>query len=221
MKYCAIVALVALVAASASAYHYSWEDGGTILGSYGNLVDATNVSGPQSGLCGGCAGGTYDCPGAQHGSYYLHIAEEPHSGTPQAYIAWVIGLLPGDEVGASFYGYDVTPEGSPSLRIWGHYTDSIDPASYYGSAGGSPAYTDGTGWSGATHDWTFAPSDSAATGLMIEARLYSTPSTSDDRTDFWIDYECVGAPDHATVIFPEPASPVEDRTWSRIKGLYR
>jgi len=220
MRYVAIIAVVALAAVPAFA-GFSWESGETILGSFGNLVDPTNVSGPQSGLCGGCPGGTYDCTGPQHGTSYLHIAEETHDGTPQAFIAWVIDLRQGDEVGASFYGWDITPGASPSLRIWAHYTDTVDPDSYFGSAGGNPTYTDGSGWSGAAHDWIFAPADTSVHGLMIEARLYSTPSTSDDRTDFWIDYECVGAPEHATVIFPEPASPVEDRTWSGIKDLYR
>ena len=118
MRHLAIVAVLALAAVSAFAA-YSWEDGGTILGSYGNLVDPTNVSGPQTGQNG--AAGTYTCPGPQHGDYYLHVAEEPHSGTPQAYVAWVIGLVDtNDYVTASFYGYDVTPGASPSLRIWGH-----------------------------------------------------------------------------------------------------
>ena len=57
--------------------------------------------------------------------------------------------------------------------------------------------------------------------LVIEARLYSTPSTSSDSTDFWIDDLCVTAPWTATINFPEPGSAVENTTWGRIKTLYK
>jgi len=36
---------------------YSWENTGTILGYYGNLVAPSNVTGPQTGSCGACPGG--------------------------------------------------------------------------------------------------------------------------------------------------------------------
>ena len=89
-----------------------------------------------------------------------------------------------------------------------------------GSAGGNGAYTAGTGWDQVEWTWTFVPGEGRS-GTMIEARLYSTPSTSTARTDYWIDHLCVTAPDHATIVFPEPVSPVEDSTWGRVKGLYR
>ena len=57
--------------------------------------------------------------------------------------------------------------------------------------------------------WTFSPSDPLATALIVEGRLYSTPSTSDpDHTDYWADYVCVTAPTHACVHFPTGGSPV-------------
>ena len=60
---------------------YSWEDGGTILGSYGNnLVDVENV-GPTDGV------DPYD------GDYMLTVSESPIDGTPIAYIAWVTDII--------------------------------------------------------------------------------------------------------------------------------
>ncbi|MCK4409845.1 MAG: hypothetical protein KAW67_07150, partial [Candidatus Eisenbacteria sp.] len=154
------------------------------------------------------------------GTYYLHIAEDPHSGTPQAYIAWVTDLNDGDEVTASFYGYDITAGASPSLRIWGAYTSSDDINDYLGSAGGASGYTAGTGWDLVSYSWTFAGGDGNA--LCIQARLYSTPSTSDpDHTDFWVDYVCVTSPAHSTQTFPGEGTPVEDLTWATIKALFR
>ena len=50
---------------------YSWDNGGTILGSYGNLGSATNVDG------------------------VLVLTEDPVSGTPSAYISAVSGLSGG------------------------------------------------------------------------------------------------------------------------------
>jgi hypothetical protein len=190
------------ISASADTINYSWEDGGTILGSYGNLVDPTNVTGPQTGSSGG--GGTYTCPGAYDGSYYLHVAEEPHDGTPQAYVAYIENLREGDVVDASVWGYDDTPGLSPSLRIWGHYAYNGDVNSYAGSAGGSEDYTAGTGWDEMAWSWTI-PVDIEA--LVVEVRLYSYPTTADDRTDFWIDNLTVTAPNWASItVAPEPGS---------------
>jgi len=224
MKALLLLSALALIAAPAYALTecYSWEDGGTVLG--GTLiVDPLNVSGVQNGLCGTAGTGSYTCPGAYDGEYYLHVAEDPHSGTPQAWVAWVSGLLEGDVVTASFYGYDETADpASPSLRIWGGFTDGTGPAGYVSSAvpsSPSPAYTPGGGW-GITQ-YTYLPVPSTASGLRIEARLYSTPSSGTYRTDYWIDYVCVTAPDYAVIHFPEGQSPVESSTWGVIKALYR
>jgi hypothetical protein len=225
MRYLILIAALALLAVPAHAQvtsYYSWEDGGTILDSSGNLVDATNVAGPQIGSQGSTLP-DYECPGAQEGTYYLHVAEDPHSGTPQAFIAWVTNLNDGDEVTASFYGYDLTPGASPSQRIWGSYTETGgDINSYSGSAGGNDTYTAGTGWDLVSYTWTFWSDGGLHDGLVIQSRLYSTPSTSDpDHTDFWVDYVCVTSPAHSTQIFPGEGTPVEDSTWATIKALFR
>lgn len=225
MKKLLIVGLAVLFiapAASAVQYQcYSWEDCvGTILGSYGNLVDPMNVCGPQTGSQGPDLP-PYTCPGAHSPERYLHVAESPHSGTPEAFIAWVINLNTDDVVYAHFYGYDITPGASPSLRIWGAETTTDDINNYLGSESGNLAYTAGTGWDMVAHTWTFINAH-AGGALRISARLYSTPSTLDPaRTDFWIDSVCVEAPDHATIIFPGDYSAVEDATWTSIKALYR
>lgn len=218
-----VLALIAVPAYALTTECYSWEDGGTVLGMY-LAVDDTNVSGVQTGLCGNSGTGSYTCPGAYDGQYYLHVAEDPHNGTPQAWIAWVSGLQTGDVVSASFYGYDITPDpASPSLRIWGAFTDGTGPSGYVGTAvssSPSPLYTPGNGWG--ISQWTYLPCPATASGLRVEARLYSTPATDPNaRTDYWIDYVCVTAPDHATIHFPEAVSPVEESTWGTIKALYR
>ncbi len=215
----AIVVLFATPALAVQTLNYSWEDGGTILGSYGNLVGATNVSGAQTGSQGSTLP-DYTCPGAVDGNFYLHVAEDPHSSTPQAFLAWITNLNDGDVIDVMFYGYDITSGSSPSWRIWGHYSDSIDIATYLGSAGGNSEYTAGTGWDLVSHTWTFAGGNGNA--LVVEGRLYSTPSTMDpDHTDYWCDDITVTAPDHAVIHFPEGSSPVEVESWTNIKALYR
>ncbi len=201
-----VVCAVVVPASAVQIVNYSWEDGaGTILGSYGNLVDDLNITGPQTGSSGN--GGTYTCPGARTGDRYLHVAEDPHDGTPQAYVAFITGLTDGDVVSGSFFGYDESPGLSPSLRIWGHYALSTDITAYKGSASGNSDYTAGTGWDEVSHSWTFDSDGGTRDALVIEARLYSYPSTADDHTDFWIDDLTVVAPDGASVLVaPEPTT---------------
>ena len=197
---------VVLLATPALADSYGWEDGvGTILGSYGNLVGEANVTGPQTGSQGSALP-DYTCPGAHSGDRYLHVAEDPHYSTPQAFVAWVTGLTDGDVIDADFWGYDTSAGSSPSLRIWGHYTMGGDINSYEGSAGGNDAYTAGTGWDNVGWNWTFDSALGTRDGLVIEARLYSTPTTSSpDHTDYWIDDVTVTAP--GTIHFaPEPTT---------------
>lgn len=199
--------LVASAQAAQVTYNYGWEDGvGTIMGSFGNLVDPTNVTGLQTGQNGNV--GTFDCPGANSGTRYLHVAEEPHDGTPQAYVAYIEYLTDGDVVDASFFGFDLTDTASPSLRIWAHYALSGDVNSFVASAGGNNTYTAGPGWDDVAWSWTFDSAGGTRDALVIEARLYSTPSTDPAlRTDYFIDDVSVTAPDTATVTFaPEPAS---------------
>ncbi len=145
-----------------------------------------------------------DVPGANSGDYYLKLTESPHDSTPQAYVAYIENLQEGDVVDASFFGFDDTSS-SPSMRIWGHYALNGDVDSYDGSAGGNATYTIDTGWNQVSHSWTI---DAGKEALVIEVRLYSTPSTSSDYTEYFVDDLSVSAPDHAsiTVPIPEPAT---------------
>lgn len=224
MKKLFAIALVVLFAAPALAVTgiYSWEDGGTVLGVYGaNAVEMINVTGPQTGSQGSTLP-DYTCPGAFDGERYLHMAEDPHTGTPYGIVAWVTGCVDGDVISAEYFGYDITDASSPSHRIWGGYTDGLDANNYISSAGGPTAYTAGTGWAATMHTWTYAGNVAGATGLQIQARMYSTPSTNDpDHTDYWVDYVQVTAPDHCVIHFPEGGSPVENESWTNIKALYR
>lgn len=210
-----LVSLFAVVgvccfAVPASADSYSWEDGtGTILGSYGNLVDPTNVTGSQTGSKGDVAPGTWTCPGAQDGERYLHVAEEPHSGTPQAYVAWITNLQEGDMVYVSMWGFDDEAEDpSPSLRLWGGYSPNADITIYTGSAGEgltNSGYTSGIGWEEMSSSWLHPAGQEA---LVIQLRLYSSPSTGDYRTDYWGDLITVTTDSETAQIHfaPEPTS---------------
>ena len=165
-----------------SSYSYDWEDGGTILGSYGNLGSATVATATDDGAA------------PYLNSNLLRLVEDPYSGTPQAFISYVRNLSDGDQVTACFSTYDITPGSSPSLRIWGGYLDADD--NYAGSAGGNNDYGDGTGWSELCHTWTFEQSgDGDRIGLNVQARLYST---ADDAVHY-VDDLSVVAPLAATV----------------------
>jgi len=234
MKKLLVIALVliAVPAFAQQTVYYGWEDGGTILGYTGNGCCESNVTGPQTGLTGGATPSTWTTTGAYDGDHYLHVAEEPHSSTPYIFVAWVKGLVHGDAVAASFYGWDSvdfgTYNGEPALRIWGYYTAGDDIYTTAGSAGAglnNSGYTTALGWQPVSTDWIFDQGDTSQydprTGIRIDARLYSTPTTSEDHTDYWIDHLTLTVPDHATVIFPEPASAIEPSTWTRVKALYR
>ena len=145
---------------------YGWEDGGTILGSYGNLSYAANVLDPM-GL----------------GSNVLEINEDPISGTPQAFVAWITGLTDGDVITGSFWGLGDGVTDSKA-RIWGHYTTAGgDIDAYDGSAGGDSSYS-GADWTFLDHEWTFNGDGGNHDGLVIEARLYSYSGGSGSA---WID----------------------------------
>ena len=169
---------------------YSWEDGtGTILGSYGNLVNPANV-GTTSGIS------PYD------GSLMLTVSESPIDGTPQAFIAWVTDLSAGQDITACFYGYDNTPNSAPSLRIWGNWSTNDDITSYGGSADGNSDYTAGTGWGQVCHTFSTNHDEwESGEALVIQARLYSS-SSGPDPTVYFIDLVEVTAPGSATVNYP-------------------
>lgn len=176
---------------------YSWEDGGTTLGSYGNLSDVANV-GPTNGIT------PYD------GDYMLTVSESPIDGTPQAWIAWVTDISAGDEITACFYGYDDTPNASSSMRVWGNWTANNDITSYAGSADGNEDYTAGTGWDQICH--TFSTSQAqweAGEALLVQARLYSSSSASAP-VQYYVDLVSVEtASATATINFPGAQDPVE------------
>jgi hypothetical protein len=199
MKTLTVMALATLfIAASASAatVEYGWEDGGVILGSYGD-IDASSVTTPDP---------------VHGGSHSLYLLDQAASGTPQAYIAWVKGLSDGDEVTASFWRYDDTPGASPSCRIWGHWNDEpLDVMGFAGSAGGNNDYGLGEGWGETSWTWTVADGH---TGLVIEVRTYSNPG------DFvWVDDLTVTSPGGSEIVVPL-VTPVAESTWSAIKALY-
>jgi hypothetical protein len=232
MKYIALIAVLSLLAIPAAAQFtctYSWEDGGTVLGYYGNMVNESNVTGPQTGQAGDQ--GMWTCPGAYDGEYYLHVAESPHSSTPQVYIAWITGLVAGDVVTADYWAFDNIDSdyyGYPSCGIWAHYATNTDVNSYQGSAGmggGTGAYTSGIGWENLTSFWTFGVDGSPYAGaeaIVVEMRLYSSPATSDPNlTDYWADLVKITAPTTACVTYPSGTTPVEDTSWGNIKALYR
>jgi hypothetical protein len=170
--------------------NYSWEDGGTILGSYGNLTDVENV-GETDGVV------PFD------GDYMLTVSESPIDGTPQAFIAWVTDISEGDQITACFYGYDTTANSAPSMRVWGSWTQNNDINSYAGSADGNEEYTAGTGWDQVCH--TFSTSQEnweSGEALLVQARLYSSSSGSDP-TKYFVDLVSVETTSTtATINFP-------------------
>lgn len=188
MKKVLVAAAVGLLMAGAFApvqsatVTYGWEDepANVILGKY------SAISGWKED------GSTY----VRTGQYSLGLEDGATSGTPQAYVGWVTGLQTGDVVKASFWVYDIT-SGSPSGRIWGHYTSDVnDIDSYAGSASGSNTYSGASAWSKLEYTWTFdALTD--RNGLVIEARTYSSAGDT-----IYVDDLTITAPDHATIITP-------------------
>ena len=176
---------------------YSWEDGGTILGSYGNLANVANV-GPTNGI-------------APHdGDYMLTVSEDPIDGTPQAFIAWVTDISAGDQITACFYGYDTTAAASPSMRVWGSWSANNDINSYAGSADGNEDYTAGTGWDQVCH--TFSTSQEnweEGEALIVQARLYSSSSATAPVQYFIDSVEITTTSTTATIHFPGAQDPVE------------
>ncbi len=184
-----VVVLSAVV--SAQTLTYSWQDKAIgdsgVLGTY-NPITTEVVSDPYLS--------SEDTPRA------LKLIDGGGS-TPQAFVAWINGLSTGDQVTASFWVYDTTPGGSPSGRIWGHYTnDDTDITSYAGSASGNYDYSDGSGWSKLEWTWTF-DADTDRTGLVVEARPYGGSGGD----TIYVDSLSVTAPDTATITFPGAAVP--------------
>jgi len=204
-------ALVCLMAPAAWALTgtYGWEDCGTWLGYYpATGFTATNVTDRY-----------------HTGTHSLYL-ERVSSTTPQAYVAWIKGLVAGDVVTGIFWAYDTTSSGNPSARIWAHYANDTDVNSYYGSASGPADYSGNPiGWgtvpNAAPYIWTFAATDPLATAIIIEVRVYGTVPPANH---VWIDDLEVTAPTRGgvSIAFPEPGpSAVEPATWGSIKALYQ
>jgi hypothetical protein len=201
----AVVALFALPVAAQGTQACGWEDGtSTILGFFGNLVNPTNVGAPEP---------------VHTGARSLRVTESPEGGTPQAFVAFIEGLTDGDMISASFWGWDDTPSASPSLRIWGHYALSGDINSYAGSAGGNSTYTDGTGWSQVSMDWTFDSDGGTRDALIVEARLYSPTG---EEPDYYVDdVEVTSSAGTITLACGTGGVAVEGASWGGVKALYR
>ena len=199
-----LLALVALAvpAAANELFTFGWEDGtSTVLSLFpvdGMIV--SNVTSPEP---------VYD------GTYSLKTVDNAATGTPQAYVCWIRGLMDGDVVTASIARYDDTPALSPSGRIWAHYNDDpLDVDGYAGSASGNNDYGLGEGWDVTSWTWTMA---GGHTGLVIEVRTYSNPGDT-----VWWDNLVVETPTREGIFceFPGGYIPVEGATFSSIKALY-
>jgi len=174
--------------------NYGWEGSETILGNFGDII-ATIATDPVHG-----------------GSQSLCLEDDAATGTPQAYVAWIVGLSDGDVVTGSFWRYDTTPGTAPSCRIWGHWNDDPgDVNGHNGSASGQNDYGPGTGWDEAIYEWTVVDGH---TGLVIECRTYSSPGDI-----VWIDDMTITAPDGATIYTPGNMA-LENGTWADIKAAF-
>jgi len=164
---CSVAALaVTATVASAGTVSgtYGWEDGGTVLGSFGNF-NSSNYTAGDPGL-------------VYSGNRSLFVFEEPIGSTPQGYVAFITGLSEGDVIDASFFAWDDTPGDSPSLRIWGHYAMSDDVNSYEGSAGGNNTFSGENVWTELSHSWTFSTNEDGRDALVIEVRIYAGDETT-------------------------------------------
>jgi len=199
----ALVALVVSTAPCAVTETESWEGTYTVLGMFGSGSPPIIAEALPN-----------DPPGPVDGLQTLKLTDNSESGTPQVYAAWVRGLSDGDTVRVSIWRFDMSPGASPSCRLWGHWNDDpADVESYAGSAGGNSDYGPGTGWDEVTWTWTV---EDGHTGLVIEIRTYSNSGDT-----VWVDMMTVTASDGAEILTPFIWSPVENRSWAGVKGLYR
>lgn len=202
-----LLALTLACAATAEEVNYGWEDGGTVLGIYPDpdlpSIFATNVADWMGGQ-------------VHSGNFALKLEDNAESGTPQAYVAYIWGLMDGDQVTVGFWRYDDTPDGAPSCRIWGHWNDELpdNPDGYSGSAGGNDDYGPGTGWD--YTEWTWDVVD-GHTGLVIEVRTYSSPGDI-----VYIDDMSIMTSSEMHFIQIPGCSPVgtEARTLSNVRTLF-
>ncbi len=78
--------------------------------------------------------------------------------------------ISGDTIDVSAWIWDDTLGASPSIRLWGHWSDEF--GDYISSAGGSSEYSPGDGWAEMMYTWdkTAAPVD--AVYFTLELRVY-------------------------------------------------
>jgi len=186
---------VVQIAVADNTVNFGWEGTETILGNYGDII------------------ATIDTDPVHGGSQSLKLVDDAESGTPQAFVGWVVGLSDGDQVTASFWRYDTTPTSSPSSRIWGSWCDDPDDITVYsGTAGGQSDYGPGEGWDMAEYTWTV---EGGHTGLVIQARTYSSPGDT-----VWIDDMTITAPDGAEIRTPDYSMALSPDTWAAIKAAF-
>lgn len=173
---------------------YGWEGTATIMGQYGDILASISTV------------HTHDS------AQSLYLVDDAASGTPQAFVALITGLQPGDSVYGEFWRYDITPGAAPSCRIWGHWiSDPGDINSYSGTASGQSDYGPGLGWDLASYKWG---AEAGKENLVIECRTYSSAGD-----DVWIDDMSIIAPDHATILTPDQTA-LQRSTWADIKASF-
>lgn len=172
---------------------YGWEDGKTVIGSY--TAWAMNLFWENS------------TEQVNSGAASLKLWEDPLSGTPQAYVAYIENLQSGDTITCGFWVYDENDEVSyPKGRIWAHYADSNDDDdclidTYRGSGGGNNAYSAGPGWTYLEWNWVFDAGDPIRDAFCVEVRLYSDVNLNTIYVDDLV-VDVTAAGGNATVTHP-------------------
>jgi len=199
------VLTLAAVANAQETHCYDWENPGDALGCYNcdnttYLNDGTHTTNGSGALAATDLGGS----------------------TPQIFVAWIVGLVEGDEVTATADAWDNTVGANPSIRLWAHYTDDVDINNYDGSTSQGSGYSGDTEWSELSHTWTI-PADKVA--LCIEARPYDSdpwPAVMPDNYN-WMDNLCVTAPSGVYIYFPGGvvSNGDEDATWGAVKAMFK
>jgi MYXO-CTERM domain-containing protein len=106
-------------------------------------------------------------------SHVLQITADGPDESGYEYSAQVdvaLDGIAGDPIDVSAWIYDDTPDTSPSIRLWGHWSD--ETGSYIGSAGGLSDYSAGTGWDQMMYSWSKSDAPAEAVYFTLELRVY-------------------------------------------------